>query len=197
MQAHAEPADPALPDVTPAKAPPAPVRSAETTPANLAPAPAPRPVRADVTSTAALGAGPDRGGKVPSVLFEHKSVIEQAMPMGGKADGEMASLAPPKAAPLAPSTRALEGKWAANKSACSDGKKRTSHLPLTIDSRGAKAGAASCSFGKTEQSGNRWAIAAQCRQARKSWDANVQLVLSGGQLTWTSERGTQTYTRCL
>ena len=196
MQARAEPADIASTDAPAATSEPGPARAADAAPLKPAAAAAQSPARADVLSTATLGDGSDRGAKVPSLLFEQKSLIEQTLPMGGKGAGALASLSPPRGAAALPSTRPLEGKWAANAAACSDGKRRTNYLPLTIDARGAKAGAASCSFGTTEQNGNRWAIAAQCQQAGKRWGANVQLILNGRQLTWTSERGSQTYTRC-
>jgi hypothetical protein len=197
MQARAEPVDPAPSDSAQAPAGPVPVRVADLARTKLDPGHPPKPVEADVVTTAALGNASSRGANVPAALFEHKSLIDRAVPLGGKAAGGTASLAAPKIEALVPATRQLEGKWAANTLACASGRKRTGHLPLTIDGRGASAGGASCSFGKTEQDGNRWVIAAQCRQAGKSWDANVQLVLKGRQLTWTSRRGTQTYTRCL
>lgn len=197
IMARADVTEVAAPDRSPASVGPAPARAAEAVAVKPGPNVSPKKVEADVLTTAAIGDGSDRGAKVPAALFDHGSLIDQAVPMGGKVPGGMASLAPARAVQPASSTRQLEGKWAANRQACAAGKKRTSYLPLTIDERGARAGIASCSFGNTEQNGNRWAIAAQCRQAGKIWDAKVQLVLNGRQLTWTSERGTQTYTRCL
>jgi hypothetical protein len=65
-----------------------------------------------------------------------------------------------------------------------------------LSERGAKAGGASCSFRRTDQQGNRWVVAATCKDGSETWNANVRLVLAGSKLTWSSERGTQTYSRC-
>ena len=101
------------------------------------------------------------------------------------------------AVPPSLSFRSIAGKWAAHRAACSErSRNRTAHLPLTIDQRGARAGGASCSFRRTEQNGNRWSVAATCTSDTESWTANVRLVLAGNKLTWSSERGAQTYTRC-
>jgi hypothetical protein len=129
----------------------------------------------------------------PSILFEHTSLVDQALPIeGGRAAASPAT--PSSVPPL--SMRSLSGKWAPHPAACSERNKRTAFLPLTIDERGARAGTASCSFRRTDQDGNRWSVNATCTDASETWNAHVRLVLAGSKLTWSSERGTQTYTRC-
>ena len=130
----------------------------------------------------------------PSPLFELTSLIEQPVATEG---ARPSSARATVAVPATLSFRSVAGKWASNRAACSErGSKRTALLPLTIDQRGARAGGASCSFRRTEQAGNRWSVAATCTSDTESWNANVRLVLAGNKLTWSSERGAQTYTRC-
>ena len=130
----------------------------------------------------------------PGLLFEQTSLIEQPVAID-RAPAPAARVT--VGAPPSLSFRSIAGKWASHPSACSgSAKRRTAHLPLTIDQRGARAGGASCSFRRTAQDGNRWSVAATCTSDSETWDANVRLVLAGNKLTWSSERGAQTYTRC-
>lgn len=108
--------------------------------------------------------------------------------------GVAAAGAPAEAAKARTPAPRLAGTWAADRSACS--RRNSGFLPLVIDGKGARAGTASCRFGRTQQSGNRWAIAATCRSGQETWAANVKLVLDGTRLTWSSERGTEHYQRC-
>ena len=154
---------------------------------------------AEVTETGPL-ASPELEAAIldeapaPNMLFEHASLIDRQVDISAPSP----AVAVPNgvAAPAPLSMRSLAGKWAAHPAACSSREKRTAYLPLTIDQRGAKAGGASCSFRRTAQDGNRWSVSATCTDAKESWDAHVRLVLAGNKLTWTSERGSQTYTRC-
>lgn len=91
-------------------------------------------------------------------------------------------------------TPRLAGRWAANAAGCR--RRNTAFIPLVIDGRGARAGGSSCAFGQTRQTGNRWAVAATCRSGQETWAAHVKLTVEGRRLTWSSERGTETYTRC-
>lgn len=128
---------------------------------------------------------------MPSVLFEHASLIDRPVAAEGS----------PSAARLDPTVpaatlRSLAGKWAAHRSACTDRGKKSAFLPLTLDERGARAGGATCSFRRTAQTGSGWSVAATCTDETETWNANVRLVLAGRKLTWSSERGSQTYSRC-
>jgi hypothetical protein len=87
------------------------------------------------------------------------------------------------------------GTWASDAKGCS-GPRQTSLLHTVIDSSGAKAGNASCAFNNRRQVGDAWNVDASCRDGRERWTANVQLTVNKGRLTWTSERGTQSYIRC-
>ncbi|NNM70861.1 hypothetical protein [Enterovirga aerilata] len=131
----------------------------------------------------------------PRLLFEHASLVDQPVAIEGRNPAGLAVLVAASApAPL--TFASVAGRWASHPSACSDRKGRSAYLPLLIDERGAKAGGASCSFRRTAQDGNRWSVTAACADATERWDAHVRLVLAGNRLTWSSERGTQTYTRC-
>jgi hypothetical protein len=87
------------------------------------------------------------------------------------------------------------GTWASDAKGCS-APGQTSLLHTVIDSSGAKAGKASCAFNNRRQVGGAWNVDASCRDGRERWTANVQLAVNKGRLTWTSERGTQSYVRC-
>lgn len=130
----------------------------------------------------------------PNVLFEHTSLVDQPVPIEG---GRDLAAAPATTSSIPPLTlRSLTGKWAPHPAACSERNKRTAFLPLVLDERGARAGTASCSFRRTDQDGNRWSVNATCTDATETWNAHVRLVLAGSKLTWSSERGSQTYRRC-
>ena len=87
------------------------------------------------------------------------------------------------------------GTWASDPKACS-GPKQTGMLHTVIESGGARAGNASCAFKNKRQVGAAWNVDAACRDGHERWTANIQLTVNKGRLTWTSERGTQSYTRC-
>jgi hypothetical protein len=82
------------------------------------------------------------------------------------------------------------------RASCSERNKRGGFLAAHAQRAWCKAGGASCSFRRTDQQGNRWVVAATCKDGSETWNANVRLVLAGSKLTWSSERGTQTYSRC-
>lgn len=88
------------------------------------------------------------------------------------------------------------GIWAPNAKACSPQIKRQGLLPAVINSQGAWAGETTCAFNTTRRVGNTWHFAAVCSDTRTKWKANVRMVVNGNRLTWTSQRGTQSYVRC-
>jgi peptidoglycan hydrolase-like protein with peptidoglycan-binding domain len=70
--------------------------------------------------------------------------------------------------------------------------------PVTITARRAETVGVTCEFHSTQQeSSNVWRLRARCANNNERWNANVRFTLSGNKLTWSSERGTTTYVRCL
>ncbi len=88
------------------------------------------------------------------------------------------------------------GVWGIDASACSPRPGRTGFLPAVIGSRGAHAGETSCTFESKRRTARGWNVVANCANAQDRWTANVRLMIVGDQLTWTSERGSQSYLRC-
>jgi hypothetical protein len=88
------------------------------------------------------------------------------------------------------------GLWAPNPSACSPKSNRRQLLPAVINQDGAWAGEVSCSFRSLKQEGNVAVASSTCSNGRRRWTANVRLAVAGDRLTWSSERGSQTYVRC-
>lgn len=88
------------------------------------------------------------------------------------------------------------GVWGADPSACSARLNRKGFLPAVIDDQGAFAGETSCAFKSRKQVGDGWEVVASCANARDRWTARVRLAVTGNRLTWSSQRGSQTYVRC-
>jgi uncharacterized membrane protein/peptidoglycan hydrolase-like protein with peptidoglycan-binding domain len=88
------------------------------------------------------------------------------------------------------------GVWAADVSACSAGSNRKGFVPAVIRFDGAQAGETICAFDTRKRTPGAWNVSATCSNGRERWKANVRLVADGNRLTWTSQRGTQTYVRC-
>jgi hypothetical protein len=88
------------------------------------------------------------------------------------------------------------GLWGASPSACSQHSGGQRALLTVIDHRGAMAGDTFCAFAKKEPSGEAWTITARCENPRERWTAHVRLQTAGKKLSWSSQRGTQVYSRC-
>jgi len=70
--------------------------------------------------------------------------------------------------------------------------------PLIIQSRGAEAFSGKCDFRSVRrEAATSWRIQAACSSGGDSWNANISLKLVGPNLSWSSERGTETYVRCV
>jgi hypothetical protein len=68
---------------------------------------------------------------------------------------------------------------------------------IKIDTRGAESGGTKCDFRSVNQeAAGKWQIRALCSAGRDLWTANISLKLTGANLRWSSERGTETYLRC-
>jgi hypothetical protein len=93
-------------------------------------------------------------------------------------------------------TASYTGVWAPDASACSARLNRKRLLPALIDPDGARAGNTSCVFRSKTREATTWNIVATCSNTRSRWTAKVRLSVSGNELTWTSQRGSQSYVRC-
>ena len=88
---------------------------------------------------------------------------------------------------------AFIGSWTDSAGRCLSGRK----APITISSRAAKTAYGECDFGLVaREAANRWRVTALCTADGHFWRAHVALKLSEPNLTWSSERGTDTYMRC-
>jgi uncharacterized membrane protein len=88
------------------------------------------------------------------------------------------------------------GIWGINASVCSPWLNRKGFLPAVIDGRGAWAGETFCAFERKQRTTDGWNVVATCSNGHDRWTANVRLMVNGDQLTWSSERGSQSYLRC-
>jgi hypothetical protein len=85
------------------------------------------------------------------------------------------------------------GGWSDDIGRCGTGRK----APLVINAHAAKTANGECDFGSVaRKAANRWRIAAICTAQGDFWRANITLKLTDSNLTWSSERGTETYVRC-
>ena len=85
------------------------------------------------------------------------------------------------------------GGWADDVGGCRTRRK----APLVISSHAAKTANGECDFGVVaRQTANRWRVTAICAAYGNFWRANIALKLMEPNLTWSSERGTETYVRC-
>ncbi len=70
--------------------------------------------------------------------------------------------------------------------------------PLKIRARGAETNRGRCDFRSVKREAAAvWRIHAACSAEASAWNANISLKLTGSNLNWSSERGTETYVRCL
>lgn len=87
------------------------------------------------------------------------------------------------------------GKWVPNRDACAN-PDASEYLPLMIGRSRATAGEGSCEFLSKKHDGRGWSVVAECSDGENAWTSNVSLAVAAGELTWTSDRGTQSYVRC-
>jgi len=104
--------------------------------------------------------------------------------------------AQPRDVPDPPGVRAepsFIGRWTDDIGRCPTGRR----APLVINSRAAKTASGECNFGLVaKEAANRWRVTAICAADGKFWRAKIALKLAEPNLTWSSERGTETYVRC-
>ena len=96
-------------------------------------------------------------------------------------------------APNAHAEPSFIGGWADDVGGCRTRRK----APLVISSHAAKTANGECDFGVVaRQTANRWRVTAICAAYGNFWRANIALKLMEPNLTWSSERGIETYVRC-
>ncbi len=87
------------------------------------------------------------------------------------------------------------GRWALNVDQCQ--RSQNGSAPITINSRRAETVGSACNFRSVKREGtNSWRIQALCSADGNSWNARIDLKLIGSKLSWSSERGSETYVRC-
>ncbi len=97
--------------------------------------------------------------------------------------------------PGVPASRTFIGRWALDAEACLQ---RADGTQLVIDTRHAETSGGKCDFRSFKQeSEGSWRVQAACSASGKSWSSDIALKLNGPRLRWSSERGTETYVRCL
>jgi hypothetical protein len=88
------------------------------------------------------------------------------------------------------------GGWAYDSGECRQGQDHGA--PLLISTYAARTASSECDFRSVRREGaSRWRIVALCSREGESWSAHVDLKLVGASLTWSSERGTAKYVRCV
>ncbi len=91
--------------------------------------------------------------------------------------------------------RTFVGRWALDADEC---QQRDEGAQLVISSRSAETASGKCDFRSFKQeTENSWRIRAVCSASGRSWSADIGLRLAGPQLHWSSEKGVETYVRCL
>lgn len=108
----------------------------------------------------------------------------------GSADSLQRNVPNPPRVPAAPT---FVGSWTDDIGRCRTDKK----TPLVISPRAARTAYGECDFGSVvREAANRWRVAAICTADGQFWRAHIALKLVEASLTWSSERGTETYVRC-
>ncbi|BCM85852.1 hypothetical protein [Methylobacterium indicum] len=94
-------------------------------------------------------------------------------------------------------TPAYAGVWGPSAAACAKRRSaRHGFLPAVIRPGSAQAGKTLCRFRETRRAGRTWTTTASCQAAGRRWTSRVRLTVVGNRLTWASERGSSSYTRC-
>lgn len=88
------------------------------------------------------------------------------------------------------------GTWGPTAAACGGRSRRRGYIPATITQDQARAGRTVCTFHDTRRSGGAWVTSAECSDRGRHWLSQVRLIVDDDHLTWSSNRGTVSYTRC-
>ena len=89
-------------------------------------------------------------------------------------------------------TETFVGRWAEEAVDCNP----PAGPPLRISVRQAEKSGTVCKFGPPLREGSAWRVQATCAGGGKTWNSNVSLSVTGDRLTWSSERGTDSFVRC-
>ena len=89
-------------------------------------------------------------------------------------------------------TETFVGRWAEEAVDCNP----AAGPPLRISVRQAEKSGTVCKFGPALRDGSAWRVQATCAGGGKTWNSNVSLSVTGDRLTWSSERGTDSFVRC-
>ncbi len=108
----------------------------------------------------------------------------------------VASLPARPASAPAPANADYVGTWGPTAAACGSRSRRRGYIPATITQDQARAGRTICTFHDTRRSGGAWVTAAECSDRGRHWSSQVRLTVDDDHLTWSSSRGTVSYTRC-
>jgi hypothetical protein len=165
--------------------------------AKLARADAPDPIALLLERLSAPGAEPAREADAAAEPAPPSDAPAQptSPPPAQAADGEN-EVAPPRHDATPRSRPAIVGVWVPQPGSCSARNLREGVLPAVISTNGARAGATSCVFTNQRQTTEDWVMRANCANPHESWTTNVRLSVKDDRLIWTSQRGTQVYTRC-
>ncbi len=151
------------------------------------------PVRLDQDGSA-------RGRDLAPVRLEASAELLRPAPHEGqwaslKVEGPARHRTESKPGPRPMLASALLGTWYPDREACG-AKAPSDFLPMSLTQKQAVAGDAQCRFTSSRQTGRSTAVTAECSDGRAQWTANVTLSLAAGELTWSSEKGVQSYVRC-
>ncbi|MCJ2089663.1 peptidase inhibitor family I36 protein [Methylobacterium sp. E-005] len=118
-----------------------------------------------------------------------------AAPPNRPREVQAAQLPAPRPAP-APVSAEYIGVWGPAPGACGHRSRRRGYIPATITQDQARAGRTVCTFHDTRRSGGTWVTSAECSDRGRHWSSQVRLTVDDDHLTWSSNRGTVSYTRC-
>jgi len=132
----------------------------------------------------------------PSAAKDEKDAQQDNPPPKEVAAGDATAQAREDASADVAKNATIVGIWAPDNRTCTASDFRHGILPAVITPDGASAGETFCIFKNKRQTDAGLKVVAECSNSRERWTANVQLIVDGNRLTWTSKRGTQSYTRC-
>jgi hypothetical protein len=84
------------------------------------------------------------------------------------------------------------GVWAPDHKNCQD----PTNPPILITDKRATSSGGTCEFRTIAQAESGWRIQAECSADGKKWSSDINLSIKGGNLIWSSQKGTATYVRC-
>jgi len=126
-----------------------------------------------------------------------RSTGETAAPTAVPAIRQAARPVPPSPLPRPVLTAPdYVGLWGPTPAACGHPSRRRGYIPATIMPDQARAGRTLCTFHEMHRSGGGWVTEAECSDRGRHWSSQVRLTVDADHLTWSSSRGTVSYTRC-